>query len=67
MDGARTIYDDGAVVVKGDTIVAVGPRSELEAKYSRFPDDRCQGQAGSARIHQWPHPRAHDPVSRTAR
>jgi 5-methylthioadenosine/S-adenosylhomocysteine deaminase len=33
MDGARTIYDDGAVVVKGDTIVAVGPRSELEAKY----------------------------------
>ncbi|MGA9965686.1 MAG: amidohydrolase [Terriglobales bacterium] len=33
MDGPRTIYDDGAVVVKGDTIVAVGPRSELEASY----------------------------------
>lgn len=33
MDGARAIYDDGAVVVKGDTIVAVGPRGELEARY----------------------------------
>jgi len=33
MDGARTIYDDGAVVVKGDTIVAVGPRDEIEARY----------------------------------
>ncbi len=34
MDGSRTILDDGAVAVKGDTIVAVGPRAELEAKYS---------------------------------
>ena len=33
MDGARTIYDDGAVVVRSDTIVAAGPRTELEAKY----------------------------------
>lgn len=33
MDGARTIVEDGAVVVKGDTIVAVGPRVELESKY----------------------------------
>src|SRR6202166_3447611 len=33
MDGQRHIYDDGAVVVKGDTIVAVGPRAELEAQY----------------------------------
>ena len=33
MDAQRHIYDDGAIVVTGDTIVAVGPRSELEAKY----------------------------------
>src|ERR1700694_2876240 len=33
MDGARAIYDDGIIVVKGDTIVAVGPRRELEGKY----------------------------------
>jgi len=33
MDGARTVYDDGVVVVKGDTIVAVGLRSELQNKY----------------------------------
>src|SRR5260370_18599950 len=33
MDSQRHIYDDGAVVVTGDTIVAVGPRAELEARY----------------------------------
>jgi 5-methylthioadenosine/S-adenosylhomocysteine deaminase len=33
MDGQRHIYDDGAVVVKDDTIVAVGPRADLDAKY----------------------------------
>src|SRR5207237_7525110 len=34
MDAQRTIYHDGAVAVKGDTIVAVGPHAELEAKYA---------------------------------
>jgi 5-methylthioadenosine/S-adenosylhomocysteine deaminase len=34
MDASRAILDDGAVAVKGDTIVAVGPRGELEARYA---------------------------------
>jgi 5-methylthioadenosine/S-adenosylhomocysteine deaminase len=33
MDGQRHIYNDGAVVVKGDTIVAAGPRVEIEVRY----------------------------------
>ena len=33
MDGSRPILDDGALAVKGDTIIAIGPRSELEARY----------------------------------
>ena len=33
MDGHRTIYDDGAVAVVGDSIVAIGPRSEVEHTY----------------------------------
>ncbi len=33
MDGARTIYDDGAVAMQGDTILAVGPSTEIEANY----------------------------------
>jgi 5-methylthioadenosine/S-adenosylhomocysteine deaminase len=34
MDGARAIYDDGAIAVKGDLIVAAGKRPDIEAKYS---------------------------------
>jgi 5-methylthioadenosine/S-adenosylhomocysteine deaminase len=34
MDAARTIYEDGSVAVRGDTIVAVGPRAAIEAKYT---------------------------------
>ncbi len=34
MDSPRSIYNDGAVAVTGDTIVAVGPRTEIEARYS---------------------------------
>jgi 5-methylthioadenosine/S-adenosylhomocysteine deaminase len=34
MDGSRSVYDDGAVAVAGDTIVAVGPRAEIEARYA---------------------------------
>jgi 5-methylthioadenosine/S-adenosylhomocysteine deaminase len=34
MDGNRSIYDDGAVVVTGDTIVAVGPSAEIKARYA---------------------------------
>ncbi|HLX82833.1 MAG TPA: amidohydrolase [Terriglobales bacterium] len=33
MDGQRHIYNDGAVAVTGDTIIAVGPRVEIESKY----------------------------------
>ena len=34
MNAPRTIYDDGAVAIKGDSIVAVGSRSELESQYT---------------------------------
>jgi len=33
MDGSRAIVQDGSVAVRGDSIVAVGPRAEVEAKY----------------------------------
>jgi len=33
MDAKRAIYEDGSVAVKGDSIVAVGPRGEIESKY----------------------------------
>lgn len=33
MDTARHIYDDGAIAVAGDKILAVGPRAEIEAHY----------------------------------
>ena len=33
MDGRRAIYQDGAVAVRGDSIVAVGPSADIEARY----------------------------------
>jgi 5-methylthioadenosine/S-adenosylhomocysteine deaminase len=33
MDSGRAIYHDGSVAVRGDAIVAVGPRSEVESRY----------------------------------
>jgi 5-methylthioadenosine/S-adenosylhomocysteine deaminase len=34
MDGTRTILNEGAIAVKGDTILAIGPSAEVEARYS---------------------------------
>jgi 5-methylthioadenosine/S-adenosylhomocysteine deaminase len=34
MNGTRAVYDDGAVVIRGDTIVDVGPQSEIAGKYA---------------------------------
>src|SRR5258706_3636421 len=34
MDRTRSIYDDGAVAVNGDTTVAVSPRTDIEARYA---------------------------------
>jgi len=34
MNEGRTILDDGALAITGDSIVAIGPRAEIEAKYS---------------------------------
>jgi 5-methylthioadenosine/S-adenosylhomocysteine deaminase len=34
MDGARKILRGGSVAVKGDAIVAVGPRAEVEGRYN---------------------------------
>jgi 5-methylthioadenosine/S-adenosylhomocysteine deaminase len=33
MDGARAVYQDGSLAVRGDSIVAVGPRTEIESHY----------------------------------
>jgi 5-methylthioadenosine/S-adenosylhomocysteine deaminase len=33
MDGQRRVIEDGAVAVRGDSIVAVGPRAELENRF----------------------------------
>src|SRR3954464_2356660 len=33
IDGARAIYQDGSVAIRGDSIVAAGPRAEIESRY----------------------------------
>ncbi|HVS90016.1 MAG TPA: amidohydrolase [Candidatus Acidoferrum sp.] len=34
MDGERRVLEDGTIAVKGDAILAVGPRAEIEGKYA---------------------------------
>ena len=34
MDGERRILEDGAIAVKGDVILALGPRAEIESKFA---------------------------------
>jgi 5-methylthioadenosine/S-adenosylhomocysteine deaminase len=34
MDSARNIYKDGAVAIRGDSIVAVGPANEISSRYA---------------------------------
>src|SRR3989442_13604838 len=46
MDGQRSIYDDGAVAVTGDTIIAVGPSSECEAKYTAPQTTHAENKPG---------------------
>ena len=45
MDGDYTLYEDGAVVVRGDSIVAVGPTEEIREKYTAVTTIDCTGQA----------------------
>src|ERR1700752_2828935 len=33
MDGDRHVFEEGAVAVKGDAVVAIGPSKEILAKY----------------------------------
>jgi 5-methylthioadenosine/S-adenosylhomocysteine deaminase len=33
MDGNRTVYDDGAIVIRGDSITAVGPSNILQKQF----------------------------------
>src|SRR5215469_9359954 len=44
MDAARTIYDDGAVAIRGDLIVAVGKRAEVEGKYQAHETIHARGK-----------------------
>ena len=44
MDGSRRILEEGAVAVKGDEIVAVAPRAELEDKYTATQTINASGK-----------------------
>ena len=44
MDGTRKILEDGAVAVRGDEIVAVASRAELEARYTAAVTINAKGK-----------------------
>jgi len=58
MDGARTIYDDGAVVIKDDIIVAVGQRTEVEGfinGHTHVPMTLFRGLHDDVTLDEWLH------------
>jgi 5-methylthioadenosine/S-adenosylhomocysteine deaminase len=44
MDSARSIIDDGAIVVAHDTILAVGTRADIEARYQAAQTINARGK-----------------------
>src|SRR5262245_38705421 len=44
MNTTRSILDDGAIVIVGDSIAAIGPRAELEARYQAAHTINAQGK-----------------------
>jgi 5-methylthioadenosine/S-adenosylhomocysteine deaminase len=44
MDGERRILEGGAIAVRGDSIVSVGPREQVEAAYSGAQTLRAEGK-----------------------
>ena len=44
MDAAKRVIEDGAVAVRGDAIVAVGTRQELESRYEAARTINAQGK-----------------------
>ncbi len=44
MDSTRLIINDGALAVKSDTIAALGPRAEIEGKYSAATQIDARGK-----------------------
>src|SRR6476661_4952185 len=44
MDGPRRILEDGSVAVRGDSILAVGPRAEIESRYRAAQAIDARGQ-----------------------
>lgn len=44
MDGARAIYKDGSIAVRGDSVVAVGSRADIEARYHSAQVIDARGQ-----------------------
>jgi len=44
MNGSRTVHDDGAIAIRGDSIVAVAARSELESRYQAAQTIEAHGK-----------------------
>ena len=60
LDDADTIIPSGAVAIRKDTIVAVGPRSDVMGRYHGRTVIEATRPCHHARSCQCPHPCGHD-------
>ena len=67
MDESMTQYSPGAVAIKGDSILAVGPEQDIFARLLRPGDIRLRRQNPYARADQRTHARTNDSPARPGR
>ena len=67
MDEEFNLYEPGAVAVKGDSIVAVGPAEEISGTYTAKETIDCCRQGADARSDQCPYARTDDTAPRLSR
>ena len=67
MDEAFNLYEPGAVAVKDDSIIAVGPSEEINRGLHSHRNHRLLSSSADARSNQRAHTRTNDTAARVGR
>ncbi len=66
MDAQHRLIDDGAVAIRGERIVGVGPRAEIDRQFQAAAPSRPARSHPHARAHQYPYACGHVAAARAS-